>query len=78
MDVSLETEDRPRKSTRFDRLKKRIGSLHSEVGELETLAKTLLGHLEQAIRPGITDAERIRYRCMIQDIRETLENKEQQ
>jgi hypothetical protein len=53
-------------------MKRRVVALHGEVAQLQTLTETLLGHLEVAIRPGLTDADRIRYRCMIADIREEM------
>lgn len=61
-----------KKPSRAKRTKRALAALHGEVTELQTLAETLLGHLEAAIRPNITDAARIRYRCMIQDIRQEL------
>ena len=89
MDVVLESEplelvspdgsqpERKLRPSRNERHKRRIIALHGEVEQLQSLADTLLEHLEAAISPRITDADRIRYRCMIHDIRETLENKEQ-
>jgi hypothetical protein len=60
------------KLSRSQRMQVRVRALHGEVEQLETLAHTLLGHLEAAIKPGLTDAERIRYRCMINDIQAEL------
>lgn len=60
------------KLSRSQRQKRALVALHGEVEQLETLAHTLLGHLAAAIKPGLTDAERIRYRCMINDIQAEL------
>jgi hypothetical protein len=70
--VDGHVEEKPKKPSRTDRMRRRIQAFHSEVEQLQSLTDTLLTHLEAAIRPGITDADRIRYRCMIQDIREDL------
>jgi hypothetical protein len=74
---AAELEDLRPKQSRGQRYKRQIMALRGEVEQLETLAHTLLGHLASAIQPGITDANRIRYRCMIQDIRETLQDNQQ-
>lgn len=60
------------KPSRTERQRRRLRAMHDEVTNLQALAETLIGHLEAAIRPGLTDADRIRYRCMIQDIRKEL------
>ena len=73
-DVMVEADQvTPKKLSRYDRMKRRIGALAAEVESLDKLSRTLLGHLETAIQPDITDADRIRYRCMIEDIREELQ-----
>jgi len=65
-----------KKQSRAQRMHRKVITLHAEVEQLETLAQTLLGHLEATIQPRMTDADRIRYRCMIQDIREELNKSE--
>ncbi len=61
-----------KKPNRSQRMKRALTALHGEVAELQALAHSLLGHLEEAIRPSLTDADRLRLRCMIQDIRDEL------
>ena len=69
-------ETERKRPSRNERHKRRLAALNDEVVQLQSLADTLLGHLEAAIRPGLTDADRIRYRCMVQDIREELNNEQ--
>ena len=73
---AVELDELRKKPNRGERLKRRVAALHGEVEQLQTLAETLLGHLEMAIRPGISDQDRIRYRCMIQDIRDELKDEQ--
>ena len=60
--------------SRSKRQQRKVAALQREVTNLETLVGTLLDHLEAAIQPSITDRDRIRYRCMIQDIRTELQD----
>ena len=53
--------------TRRPQLK--IECIYSEIETLQELVEALLSALDRTIQPTITDADRIRYRCMVQDIR---------
>jgi hypothetical protein len=64
--------EKPKRRTHASRLKRRIEYLDSDIAALERLIETLLGHLERAIGPEVTDADRQRYRQMIGEVRVEL------
>jgi hypothetical protein len=57
--------------------KAQANDLAKDVDALEGLVGTLLNQFERAIRPDITDQDRIRYRHMIADIRGHLQQPKQ-
>ena len=68
---------KPRRISGYDRMKlkvKRVTEMFTkDIAALENLVGTLLNHLEHAIRPDITDADRDRYRQIVRNIRAALE-----
>jgi hypothetical protein len=74
MDALIEETAKPKRRSGYERQKIRNAFLIKDVAALENLVETLLGHLERAIHPDITDNDRNRYRHMVLNIRATLNN----
>ena len=56
----------------YARMRTKAQYLAKDVASLEKLVGTLLGHLERATEPDITDQERACYRAMVKEIRAAL------
>jgi hypothetical protein len=77
LDELVEAEMRAEKPKRVSHAKRlqRVRDFQAkDIAALENLVETLLGHLERAIQPDVTDNDRDRYRRMANDIRGHLNN----
>ena len=73
MDELIETLNaKPKRRSGYERQKLRNAFLTKDVASLENLVETLLGHLERAIHPDITDQDRERYRLIVRNTRAAL------
>ena len=72
MDALIEAPAEKPKHTRTQRYQRRIAYLNGDIAALEKLVGKLLGHMESMIDPTVTDKDRVRFRVMIDDIRDTL------
>jgi hypothetical protein len=73
---AVAVKEKPRRRTGYERMKIRTEFLTKDVAALEGLVETILKYLERAIGPDITDQDRNRYRCMVNDIRGHLTTNE--
>lgn len=73
MDVVVTEPVEERKTlSRRQRQGRKIKCMSRELDTLQELIGALLNALDRTIQPSITDADRIRYRCMVQNIRQEL------
>jgi hypothetical protein len=63
---------KPKRRTHASRLKDQREYLRKDIAALESLVQTLLSHLERATEPGVTDADRVRFRHMVNEVRGAL------
>lgn len=68
------TIEKPKRRSGYRRIKEQRKYLFDDIAALESLVGTLLGHLDRATQPGITEHERAHLRGVAQEIRAALDD----